>query len=285
MESNVKKARELDQYYTIPEIAQKCINNLLASLSVSLAYFDTIIEPSYGKGSFVKILQTMQINNLLYIDIDSEDETHRGDFLSDSFQIKEGNFLTIGNPPFGKNAHKAIAFFNKAATFSSIIAFILPRSFRKESVQKRLNKSFGLIFENEIEPFSFTFDNIPYNVPCVFQIYIKRGGETNLTHLNVLETNWEIFNVTDFEYTQNVNEADIAIRRVGVNAGRIFTDDVKNRSKNSHIFIKCLVDKEIVISNLKNLDLENLKSKYDTAGNPSISKKELHRIYIFKNKK
>lgn len=39
--------------------------------------------------------------------------------------------VVVGNPPFGRNSSLAIRFFNKAACGAEIIAFIVPRSFKK----------------------------------------------------------------------------------------------------------------------------------------------------------
>ena len=69
------------------------------------------------------------------------------DQLQHKYTPRYKSCLTIGNPPFGKNSSLAISFFNKAAEFSDIIAFILPQTFSKDSVKNRLNLSFFLIME------------------------------------------------------------------------------------------------------------------------------------------
>lgn len=80
----------------------------------------------------------------------------------------------IGNPPFGKNSSLAVKFFNYSAQFSEAIAFILPKTFRKTSIIKRLDIYFHLIFDEDTHDNSFLFNNKIYNVNCCSQIWIKK---------------------------------------------------------------------------------------------------------------
>ena len=117
-----------DKFYTKSEISKMCIDML------DLSEFDLVIEPSAGNGSFSK-----QIDNCIAYDLVPEDETiYQQDFFElDITQFKGKKVLTIGNPPFGIQNNLAIRFFNKAAEYSDTIAFILPKSFMKESIQKK----------------------------------------------------------------------------------------------------------------------------------------------------
>jgi hypothetical protein len=86
------------------------------------------------------------------------------------FKPKENKkYLIIGNPPFGKSSSIAIKFFNKAALFSECIAFILPRTFKRISIQNRLDLNFSLIYTKDlpVKPCCF----IPkMEAKCCFQI-------------------------------------------------------------------------------------------------------------------
>ena len=90
------------------------------------------------------------------------------DFLK--FKPKENKkYLIIGNPPFGRSSSIAIKFFNKAALFSDCIAFILPRTFKRISIQNRLDLNFSLIYTKDlpVKPCCF----IPkMEAKCCFQI-------------------------------------------------------------------------------------------------------------------
>lgn len=283
-----KISKKLDQYFTKSEIALKCVELVQEQLNIKIYEFNSILEPSYGDGAFVDVLKSKNIleTKLFYIDIDSKDKEHKADFLSTELKLSSP-ILTIGNPPFGKNSSLAIDFFNKSATFSDVIAFILPRTFRKNSCVNRLDRNFFLVFEYVLNPYSFTFEGTDYDVPCVFQIWsnvsfisnFKSKIDIPVDKIRIIPK--KLKKTSDFEFVKNSNNPDIAIRRVGVNAGKIFTDDIESRSKESHLFIKILEKEKFnfVLNKLKEIGLETIDSKYDTAGNPSISKDEICRFY------
>ena len=60
---------------------------------------------------------------------------------------------------------------------SDVIAFILPVSFMKWSVQKNLSSNFALYNYLYLEPESFTSNGKPYSVRTVFQIWVKKGSQ------------------------------------------------------------------------------------------------------------
>ena len=107
----------LDKFYTQPKVAWECIEFL-----GNIADFDCIIEPSAGNGSF-----SNQIINCIAYDIQPDNEAiQQADwFLLEKEQFKKyKNILVIGNPPFGQQNTLAIKFFNEAAKFANVIAFI-----------------------------------------------------------------------------------------------------------------------------------------------------------------
>lgn len=108
------------------------------------------LEPSAGGGSFLDYL-----SNYIALDIVPEDDRIiQQDYLQ--YNTEKTDFITIGNPPFGSRSKLAIDFFNKAATMSDVIAFIVPVSFMKWSVQKNLNANFALYNYTYLEPESFS---------------------------------------------------------------------------------------------------------------------------------
>jgi predicted RNA methylase len=120
----------IDKYYTLPSIAKKCIN--LVSKHYYLDKFDLIIEPSAGNGSFSKL-----IDNCIAYDIEPEDVCIlKQDFLEYKHKGTDDEVLVIGNPPFGRQSSTAKAFVSHAVEFATVIAFILPKSFKKESFKK-----------------------------------------------------------------------------------------------------------------------------------------------------
>jgi hypothetical protein len=204
------------------------------------------------------------------MDIASADPTHRRDFLTFIPNVQpEQNVLTIGNVPFGKNSSLAVKFFNHSAKFSHLIAFIVPRTFQKKNLQNRLDRNFHKLLEQDIPKNSFTFQGLEHDVPCVWQIWQKTAFERPL---------WPIVrSVPDFDFVTAVENPDVAIRRVGGNAGRIYTTDVVTRAPQSHLFLRFKTDG--VMEKLQALNLEKCSVKFMTAGCPSISKSELCAMY------
>ena len=161
----------LDKFYTIPNIAQQCYDFLIQHFpNIENKKF---LEPSAGNGAFLPFLK-----NYIAIDIKPEAENIKEqDFLT--FSSNE-QLITIGNPPFGQRSKLAIQFFNKAAEFSDIIAFIVPVSFMKWNVQKELNKNFSLIDLFYLPENSFTSNGEPFEVRTVFQIWTKNNSEYDI---------------------------------------------------------------------------------------------------------
>lgn len=241
---------ELDKFYTKHDTAERLLGY------INTSKYDRVIEPSAGNGSFSKMIKGVEA-----MDLAPEDESiKKMDYFS--FGAGRGNILTIGNPPFGRNASMAIKFFNHAAEYSRTIAFIVPLSFRKESIQRKLDPYFTLSKDIGIPPDSFTFMGEDYPVPCCFQIWER----TETERMYPEEPH------VDFEFCK-ADEADLAIRRVGGKSGYV-TCDVHSVSPSSFYYIKC-GDKDAVKKNL-----ESIKWKFDnTVGPRSLSHKEIKIEY------
>ena len=159
----------LDKFYTQDHVAKQCFEFLHSQLNISENAI--YLEPSAGAGSFINLL-----SHYIALDIAPEDDRiKKQDYLK--YEVDKENFITIGNPPFGNRSKLAIDFFNKAATMSDVIAFIVPVSFMKWSVQKNLSSNFALYNYLYLEPESFTSNGKPYSIRTVFQIWVKKGGQ------------------------------------------------------------------------------------------------------------
>lgn len=153
-----------DKFYTKTEVAKQCVNFLSHYVDLE----DKIcLEPSAGNGAFLPYLPHYDAYDLY----PEADNIKLQDFLL--FESNRLDYITIGNPPFGSRSKLAIEFFNKAAQYSNIIAFIVPVSFMKWSVQKELNKNFHLIDYFYLEPNSFLDRDKEFSVRTVFQIWSK----------------------------------------------------------------------------------------------------------------
>lgn len=163
----------LDKFYTIKEIANNCLKFLYSTYPSVDFTKKLFLEPSAGNGSF-----SSQIDHCLALDIEPEgNNILKCNFLTFDPSEKYRHFITIGNPPFGHRSKLAIQFFNHAALFSDIIAFIVPVSFMKWNVQKELCPQFKLINLQYLQPQAFTENGELYSVRTVFQIWAKNKTE------------------------------------------------------------------------------------------------------------
>lgn len=225
----------IDKFYTNATSVSLCINAFLQH--VDIAERDVIIEPSAGDGAFIEsikdIKNTKNITHI-FLDIDPEHkEILKYDFLSldicSKFNINMPQKIhIIGNPPFGRQSASAIKFIKKAADISTSISFILPKSFKKESLRRAFPPRFHLEYEVDLPRDSFLVNKLEYNVPCVFQIWIKREIARSIQKTLV---------PTEFTFVKKDDSPDISFRRVGVNAGTV-SRDILDKSEQSHYFIK-----------------------------------------------
>ena len=265
------KRNTIDKYYTKKIIAKECINIIKKKINIKKS--DLIIEPSAGNGSFVSFIKMLS-NNYRFYDIEPEieiinneiinNEIVKQDFLElDYTQIKQEykKIHIIGNPPFGRQSSLAIKFIKKCCEFADSISFILPKSFKKDSMKKKYIKNYHLIYENDIKENSFLVNGKESNVPCVFQIWQYKN-----------EIRDEIINVEpiNYKFVKKNDNPDISFRRIGINAGTI-SKNIIDKSDQSHYFIKFINNKTINIENLKEINF----CFNNTVGPKSISKQEL----------
>jgi len=171
----VKNSKALDKFYTQPKVAKQFVD--IINKHFSLDDYDLIIEPSAGNGNILQYLPSRSIG----IDIEPEsNDIIKQDFLEYVSPYhplyNRIKIACIGNPPFGSGYMNPLAkaFFNHAATFSELIAFIVPAKWQTSwKVQFQLDKSFGLYFSEFLPKYSFLLDEEPYNVPCCMQIWSK----------------------------------------------------------------------------------------------------------------
>ena len=79
--------------------------------------------------------------------------------------------MFVGNPPFGRNSSLANDFFDHAAKSANVIAFIIPRTWMKHSIQSRIPNGWGLYFNAILPDYSFVYKGEPHKVCCVAQIW------------------------------------------------------------------------------------------------------------------
>ena len=258
------KRNIIDKYYTSINTVDICINLIKKYLIIKEN--DLCIEPSAGNGSFIKNIKLL-CKNYKFYDIEPEhNEIIKEDYLKLNYNIfKEYNKIhIIGNPPFGRQSSLAIQFIKQSSKYCDTISFILPKSFKKNSLRKHFPLNFHLIHEYDLPKNSFIVDNKEYDVPCVFQIWLKK---------NINREVQQKLKPNKYEFVKINENPHISFRRVGVYAGKIDTY-IEDKSIQSHYFIK--FDSNIFTEELlKKLNIITYSCKDNTAGPKSISKQEL----------
>ena len=256
------KRNTIDKYYTKKIIVELCLN--LVKQYLSIEPDDLIIEPSAGNGSFISSIKSLT-NNYIFYDLEPENiEIIKQNYLTcETSTFKEFKKIHIkGNPPSGRQSSLAIKFIKKSCEFCHSISFILPKSFKKDSLKKIFPLKFHLILEIDLPNKSFLVDGSEYNVESVFQIWEKKDFDRK--DIQKIEPQ-------NFKFVKKSDNPDISFRRVGVYAGKIDTNIDKNIQ--SHYFIKFTNNKTIPenVNFLKTI----LFNHNNTVGPRSISKQEL----------
>lgn len=268
MQDTGKHRNIIDKFYTKPEVAKYCIQEFQKYITIEED--DFVIEPSAGNGSFLENLYSLHISKNIYsFDIEPEHEKiTKQDFLTlDHTKFPKNNKIhIIGNPPFGRQSSLAKKFIKFSCNFVDSIGFILPKSFKKESLQSSFPLQFHLMSSIDLPENSFLLNDKEYDVPCIFQIWTKQSMEREIVSIEKPDF---------FEYVKKSESPDLSFRRVGVYAGKIDKDYI-SKSEQSHYFLKFNSDTDI--DKFIDTYCKIVKFEFDnTAGPKSISKKELNK--------
>ena len=268
-----------DQFYTDVSVAKKCIKIVTSSLQTigGAGALDPCsylwIEPSAGNGSFLHNIPKTYTK--IGIDIDPK----KSDILCHDFlqwsppQDNTKPILVFGNPPFGSQSTLAKAFISRSCSFATIIAFILPKSFVKPSMSRAFDPLFHRLHSSNIPDNAFVLvdSTAKHNVPCVFQIWVKR------TYPRPVE---EKVAENGFEYVKGPAPYDVAFRRVGVYAGKCYINagnDGTEYSSQSHHFLKFDEKYEKYIAHIAG-KINGHKFPSNTVGPRSLSKSEINSV-------
>ena len=268
-QDQIERSVELDQFYTRADVAERYLRQVLGRWPASGVLF---VEPSAGSGAFLHPLLAHN-RHVRAVDLDPTTENVEClDFLNtvDVFAGDHETVVVVGNPPFGKNACMAVKFFNHAANYADEIAFIVPRTFRKASIQKRLHLNFHRICDEDVQPYSFLLNGRPHDVPCAWQIWTRRDK------LRLIPQPPPVDHLISYTKPES---ASFALRRVGFYAGRVCTDNIGALSKSTHYFMNEVT--EGVMEIIRHIEWIDLVAQ--TAGVRSLSKPEiafkLHEAY------
>lgn len=257
-----RRVTGLEQYYTPKNLAADLVSVLLEKYPALES--GSFLEPAGGTGSFVTALQERGITKIDAVDTHPKHLAVREqDFLT--YLPTKTNLVTITNPPFGRNNALSIPFFNHAAKFSSHIAFLVPRSWRKWSVVNRLDANFHKTHDQD--------ENL---------IYVDQN-EKPLAKANQLRTCFQIWERRDYPRSKievpesgllkksSPSDADIAIRVFGFGCGQVLTS-FEPRPNTTLMFLR--LQKPLTASLMSQLDYDRFRN--NTAYTQAISFQEIN---------
>lgn len=264
----------LDKFYTIPSISEKCIATI--GTKYDWKKWDLVIEPSAGNGSFLSRIPTTK---KVGIDIAPE---HTNIIKKDYFEYSPPtgltNILVIGNPPFGRVSSLAVKFFNHSAEWASVIAFIIPKTFRRISLQNRLNRKFHLVHDDEI-PFNPCSFSPPMQVKCCFQIWERKTIDRDIVILDTKHDDWNFLPygpLNDKGQPTQPKGADFVVLAYGGKCGSIRKTGLDKLCPKTWHWIKAKISVVQLIERFEALDYSLSK---DTARQNSIGRGELVKLY------
>jgi predicted RNA methylase len=150
-----KRVTGKEQYYTPSSLANDLVAKTIVELAGKLdinSYKATWVEPAGGTGNFIFAAQMAGITNIKSWDIEPKSAgIVKGNFLEQDLSKLARPLIVYGNPPFGRNNSLAVKFFNHASEHADVIAFLVPRSWRKWSVHNKLDKRFELVSDIDVD--------------------------------------------------------------------------------------------------------------------------------------
>jgi len=267
-----EKKNTLDKFYTKKNVAKDLVGSVFKRYQVD--DFDVILEPSAGAGSFLFHLPE---SKRLGLDISPADaEIEKADFF-DWKADKDKNYLVIGNPPFGRVSSLAVRFFNQSAEFADVIAFLVPRTFRRISVHNKLNLNFHLLHDEEIPTRPCAFEP-QMGVKCCFQIWERRKEKRNKIILPKECSTWAYLPLGPKDENGQPTPpkgASFAIKAYGSNCGQVVVDNLDSLRPKSWHWIKCDNPEELILKFSK-LDYSISEN---TARQNSLGRGELIMLY------
>lgn len=243
-----------DKFYTRPQVARFVVD-LIPELD---SYVD-IVEPSAGSGAFLRALPARACG----YDISPEAEgIVSADWLRTVLTPERG--LLVGNPPFGRRSALAKAFIAHGIRLGfETVAFILPATFRKLTMQKVFPEDWKLIVDAELPDDVFVHPDGEIRIPCVFQVWTRREGIVNLRRLATPQPDAFAF------LPRGSAGADLCLNG---NSGRVRRPHEITNSKAEH-YIKANGDADELATRLRALDL-NFHSSV-SGGVSWVSKEEI----------
>ena len=259
-----------EQYYTPPATASAIVSRLLSQMP--FARERAWIEPAGGTGSFIDAARSLGVSTIISYDIEPHHpDVKRGNFLKQKLKISGA--VAVGNPPFGRNNALSVPFFNACAKHCDVICFIVPKSWRKWSVINRLDQSFHLVDDYDLQ---VNYDNV-------------EGGELSEKFwLNTVVQTWERrgnprgkISVEDRGVVRKATprSADVSLTIFGFSCGTLKTEFLR-KPNTTQIFLT--LHHPRALEALQNIDYSRFSQ--NTAYTAALSLQEINYLlneYLF----
>ena len=221
-----------EQFYTPRTLAKEVVAEILDVVPGSAGR--TWLEPAAGSGSFLDAARDHGIADVVGLDLFPRDpRVEEADFLTVPLGHLAGA-VTFGNPPFGRNNALSVPFFNRAVPVSDYIAFIVPRSWRKWSVQNRLDLGFHLRHDRDL--------TVDYVDEQGRDVYAKNTLRTCLQVWERRSTRRGVVRVLDRGVVQKTTprEADVALTLFGYGCGTVTPHFSRARKVSTQMYLRLL---------------------------------------------
>ena len=152
MKSRKKSDIGLEQYFTPQPVADRLAESMIQIVGEEAAMTQRWLEPSAGAGAFIEALvkQGVPLDHIDAFDLEPRHpHVQQADFLEIAPTL-EGPYLTIGNPPYGRQSSIAIEFFNACASVSTHVGFVVPISWRHWRHSGRVDKKAEQVWDSYV---------------------------------------------------------------------------------------------------------------------------------------
>lgn len=207
----------LDCFYTRPEVATECSENLYTVMREDFADLGNyhFIDPGAGKGVFYDLMPAGRRIGIDILPARSEFIDH--DYLTWAPNSRQ-HYAVLGNPPFGYRAWLALAFINHSAQFADYMGLILPMAFQSDGKGSPKHRVQGaqLIHSDSLPSDAFVDQNgNSVKINALWQIW--RRGVNNIPPPQTCNDWLDLFTV-DIRKERlcgqtRLNEADFFLQR------------------------------------------------------------------------
>lgn len=268
----------LDQFYTSKSVAEECIS-LLSMVSTPPLI---LLEPSAGGGALIDAARRKWPDvNIEAYDIDPHrNDIIKVDFLSADIQYRQ-NVSVFANPPYGKRSDLAIRFFNRCAEVADTIGFIVPPSFRKWSVQSKLDRGFSLILDIIPTSDEYLVNGKVLHHRRIFQVWQRGARPDNMRIASSPPVSRPDFVMWQYNNTPQAlkvfdNRFDFAVPRQGY---QIYTrrETVSDMCEKTTQWILFKASNTVVLDKLMSIDFTELAIK--NTSTPGFGKADVVEVY------